>query len=112
MFCYSRLLDACELKYNLLQKTPRQFLCMCLTQVTRGIYRPYIAHPMTDTLTAAGLRETAQSAIQYSEAFIKMRPATKPFWPEHYVDIQYKHTQCGYTFCGLECYDVIDFIYI
>lgn len=47
--------------------------------VSRAIYRPFIAHPMTDTLTVAGLREMAQSAVQYRGVFIKRRAAYKPF---------------------------------
>lgn len=58
---------------------------MYLTQqVSRAIYRPLIAHPMTDTLTEAGLREIARSAVQYTEAFIKTSAAYKPIWPENY----------------------------
>lgn len=57
--------------------------------VTQSIYSPFITHPMTDTLIEAGPREIAQSAVQYSEVFIKTRAA---FWPEHYRHTVQTHT--------------------
>lgn len=87
MFGYSRPLDGCKLKYNLKPGLrSHQFLCLCVSHpiVSQAIYRQFIAHHMTDTLTEAGLREIAQSAVQYSEAFIKTSAVYKPFWPEHY----------------------------